>query len=54
MYVAVSTRPDICKAVSKFLENPIQQLWQAIKRIFRYLEGTRDVLLTVGGSAPFC
>jgi hypothetical protein len=54
MYVAVSTRPDICKAisnVSRFLDNPGQQHWQAVKRIFRYLKGTRDMKLELGGSA---
>jgi hypothetical protein len=55
MYVAVSTRPDISKAVSnvsRFLDTPGLQHWQAVKRIFRYLKGTRDIKLVLGGTAP--
>ncbi|KAH9118753.1 hypothetical protein AeMF1_008245, partial [Aphanomyces euteiches] len=45
MYLMVATRPDIAVAVgvaSQFLENPGQQHWSAVKRIFRYLKGTED------------
>jgi transposase InsO family protein len=52
MYAAVATRPDIAFAVStlsQFLENPGEAHWQAVKRIFRYLAGTRGVALTYGG-----
>ena len=51
MYVAVATRPDISFAVSclsQFLENPGEAHWQAVKRVFRYLAGTRDQALTYG------
>ena len=41
----MATRPDIAQAVgvvSQFCENPTQQHWIAVKRIFRYLQGTMD------------
>lgn len=43
MYAMVGTRPDIAVAVSsvsRFLENPEQEHWIAVKRIMRYLRGT--------------
>jgi hypothetical protein len=52
MYAAVATRPDISYAVStlsQFLDNPGSAHWEAVKRIFRYLIGTRDLELTYGG-----
>ena len=55
MYLAVSTRPDIAKAVSnvsKFLHCPGILHWQAVKRILRYLKGTIDFKLRLGGRAP--
>ena len=51
MYAAVATRPDIAFAVSllsQFLDNPGEVHWQAVKRIFCYLKGTRDLTLTYG------
>jgi transposase InsO family protein len=51
MYAAVATRPDIAFVVSmlsQFLENPSQLHWQAVKRIFRYLIGTKSSQLTYG------
>jgi hypothetical protein len=51
MYAAVATRPDISFAVSvlsQFLENPGERHWDAAKRIFRYLLGTKDLQLTYG------
>ena len=38
-----NTRPDIqysVNQVSKFMHSPGTQHWQAVKRIFRYLQGT--------------
>ena len=52
MYAAVATRPDIAFAVStlsQFLENPGEAHWDAVKRVFRYLAGTRGHVLTYGG-----
>ena len=51
MYAAVATCPDIAFAVStllQFLENPGEAHWQAVKRVFRYLAGTRSYALTYG------
>jgi hypothetical protein len=52
MYLAVATRPDIAFAVSilsRFLNDPGDAHWEAVKRIFRYLKSTRDLQLTYGG-----
>jgi hypothetical protein len=43
LYVSLGTRPDIAHAVnevSKFMQNPCQEHWIAVKRIMRYLNGT--------------
>jgi transposase InsO family protein len=51
MYASVATRPDITYAVSalsRFLDNPGSIHWEAAKRVFRYLSGTRDFTLTYG------
>jgi hypothetical protein len=51
MYLAISTRPDISKAlseVSRYLENPGEKHWQAVKRIMRYLKGTKTLALYLG------
>jgi hypothetical protein len=51
MYCAIATRPDIAYAVqsvSRFTKNPGMPHWDAVKRIFRYLNGTRDLWLTYG------
>jgi hypothetical protein len=52
MYASVATRPDITFAVStlsQFLENPGEAHWEAAKRVFRYLAGTKDLSLMYGG-----
>ena len=46
IYAATGTRPDIANAVGnvgKYMENPQKQHWDAVKRIFRYLNGTRNL-----------
>jgi Reverse transcriptase (RNA-dependent DNA polymerase) len=51
MYAAVVTCPDISftiSTLSQFLENPGEHHWDAVKRIFHYLSGTRDLQLTFG------
>ena len=51
MYASIGTRPDITFAVStlsQFLENPGEAHWEAVKRVFRYLSGTRELALTYG------
>ena len=49
MYLMVSTRPDLAAAVgllSRFLNNPGEEHWMAVKKIFKYLQGTRKMGLT--------
>lgn len=44
LYISTTTRPDISYAVgqvAKFNHNPGLTHWRAVKRIFRYLAGTR-------------
>ena len=44
MHLMTATRPDIAFAVgyvSRFMENPQVTHWTAVKRIFRYLQGTK-------------
>uniref|UniRef100_A0A2N9F3D5 Reverse transcriptase Ty1/copia-type domain-containing protein n=1 Tax=Fagus sylvatica TaxID=28930 RepID=A0A2N9F3D5_FAGSY len=48
MYAMTSTRPDICYAVglvSRYQSNPSKAHWQAVKRIFRYLQMTKSMEL---------
>ena len=52
MYATLGTRPDICFAVqtiSRFNSKPGLVHWEAVKRIFRYLKGTKDLWLGYGG-----
>ena len=52
-WLALATRPDISYTVSqlaRFNSNPGPQHWQAVKRIFRYIQGTIDYKLTYGPS----
>jgi Reverse transcriptase (RNA-dependent DNA polymerase) len=54
MYASLGTRPDITYAVqtvSRFTKNPGTAHWDAVKRIFRYLKGTRELWLGYGGVA---
>jgi hypothetical protein len=52
LIAAGPTRPDICYAVgvvSRFVSNPSETHWKAVIRIFRYLKGTLDLRLVLGG-----
>ena len=54
-YLATCTRPDIAYAVnyvSRGMQNPTNLDWIAVKRIFRYLQGTRKtgIIYKKGGS----
>lgn len=54
IYASIATRPDISFAVSQvsqFMENPGRAHWEATKRIFRYLKGTKHFALTYGHKA---
>ena len=51
-YAAITTRPDISMAVSnlsRFLSEPNSKHWEAGKRVLRYLKGTIDLGLLLGG-----
>jgi hypothetical protein len=53
MYVMVCTRPDIAHAVgvvSRYMNNPGKEHWEAVKWILRYLRGTSTHALCFGGS----
>ena len=44
MYLMVGTRPDLAAAVgvlSQFAADPCPTHWQALKRVFRYIQGTK-------------
>ncbi|KAI3635416.1 hypothetical protein MIR68_006550 [Amoeboaphelidium protococcarum] len=52
LYAACATRPDISAAVGKvckFSQNPGVKHWQAVKRILRYLKGTSNLGILLGG-----
>ncbi|CAK9816176.1 Copia protein [Anthophora plagiata] len=49
MYVMVCTRPDLCTAVnilSRYTNKNNKELWQELKRVLRYLKGSKDIKLT--------
>ena len=53
MYAMVSTRLDISHAVgvvSRFMENPNEEHWQAVKWVLRYLRGTSDHCIVFNAS----
>ena len=53
MYAMLGSRPDIAYAVglvSSNSTNPNSEPWTAVKRIFRYLAGTRTLGIVYGGS----
>ena len=52
MYTTMGTRPDIAFAMStvaQFSKNPGWKHWEAVKHIFRYLQGTKEWQLRYGG-----
>jgi hypothetical protein len=51
MYLGLTSRPDISNAVgilSRFSANPGPTHWKAVKHLFRYLQGTKDLRLVYG------
>jgi hypothetical protein len=53
MYATTSTCPDTSFAVatlSQFMRNPRHAHWEATKCVLRYLKGTSEFRLTLGGS----
>lgn len=54
LYIAIASRPDIAFAVqqlSQFLDNYNRSHWNASIRVVRYLKGTRELKLRLGGSS---
>ena len=52
MYAMVSTRPNISHAVgvvSRFMANPREEHWRAVKWVLRYLRGTSDHCISFDG-----
>jgi hypothetical protein len=52
MWPSIATRPDITFATNKlsqFNANPGQAHWTAVQRVIRYLHGTKDLKLVLGG-----
>jgi hypothetical protein len=55
LYVSLHSRPDLCAAVamvSRYVHNPGPKHWQAVKRILRYIKGTLDHGVILGGKEP--
>ena len=53
MSAMVCTRPDIAHAVgvvSRYMENPGKEYWEAVKWLLRYLKGTSSTSLCFGKS----
>jgi hypothetical protein len=53
LYASICTRPDIAVAVgffAKFVSEPTDKHWQGVKRIMRYLRGTWNHELVLGGN----
>ena len=49
MYAQVCTRPDIAYVVGmlgQYQSNPSIDHWKTIKKVLRYLQGTKDYMLT--------
>jgi hypothetical protein len=49
MYAMLCTRPDLAYPIS-VLANPSMEHWMAVKRIFKYLEGTLQMKLQFGAT----
>ena len=50
MYLQTCTRPDISFAVGmlgRYQSNPGIDHWKAAKKVLRYLQGTKDYMLTL-------
>lgn len=48
MYLSTISRPDIAFStsyLSRYLDKPSSNLWNAAKRVLRYLQGTKDMTL---------
>jgi hypothetical protein len=50
-HVLTSLLPFKLTLVTRFTKNPEITHWEAVKRVFRYLKGTRELWLMYGGVA---
>jgi hypothetical protein len=53
LYLSIATRPDISYAVGvlcRYNDNPGKEHWSAVKRVLRYLKGTKGYKLTYAPS----
>ena len=51
MYLMICTRPDLGFAVetlSQHCETPLEYHWTAVKRVYRYIKGTKHMGITYG------
>ena len=49
-YLMVSCRPDLCYVVSllsRYMDRQSEELWMALKRVLRYLKGTKNYGITL-------
>lgn len=56
LYLSVNTRPDIAVSTSilgRCVTNPSESDWVEVKRVIRYLKGTMDYKLKLGGDEEF-
>jgi hypothetical protein len=52
MYAMVCTQPDIAHAVgvlSRYMSTPRKENWTCVKRVFKYLCGTKDYVICYQG-----
>jgi hypothetical protein len=52
LYISITARPDLATAVSncgKYAANPGVKHWEALLMILRYLQGTQNLALKLGG-----
>ena len=53
MYLMVGTRPDIIYALgqlSQYVQCPTEALWNGVKRVLRYVNGTRELVILFDGT----
>ena len=56
LYISITARPDITTAtsmVARFAHNPGKKHWEAVLRILRYLQGSKSMVLQLGGQMQY-
>lgn len=54
MYLDLGTRQDILFAVNRFAqycESPLERHWKAVRRMFRYINRTKGLGITLSGGS---